>query len=583
MTQVVDLNSFDAAVSFPAFSVGQLAAALGLPDEPYSIVVTDMAGSVLAALTSDDPAHDPNQAHPEDIVETLNAYTTFAITFPKYAFDKSQVDILGNTSTEMLIQVFLGPECIAWGPAIAESGGSGSGSVTLQCAGTEWYFAKRAIDEEKTNLLSYGGFESGDIDTGWNSSGTTLAGASVGDGITATIETDNVFQGTYAARLVGFAPPTGLGLVSEPVNFTAGPIGNRIELTFSFCIEEFVTPALFNAGVMLIAGPVGLDALGIGGVNSVGTQVYRIDETTPRNVEVRESLEVQIPPNQTWRLQVWLFVGSGSTAFDHFFLAPKKRLSTAALTGSATATIDASRIVRLIADHTFSNLHGHNKSNLHIGLNTPDCGVKQARRYEFDDHVPVDQAFSEFLDRDDCFDMSVDLTATTRTLHLWPITDGGQGTDRSADVTLTYGQAPFASYTTGLDGGSAATQIVEFGDGNIREEAWATDTTQIGTTLQDAINAPTGTPFNSLAPLARSAVLLRRKAAEVLEITITREAGGYGPDGTVILHDLLKVGDQITVDIADGWHTYSGVWRIVRRTRHCRTRTMQYTLNRVPV
>lgn len=583
MTQVVDLNSFNAGATFPQLSVGELARALGLPDEPYTIRVVDMAGGLIAALTSEDPT-DPNQAQPEDIVETLNAYMTFAITFPKHAFTKAQVDLLGNTTTEMEIQVLLGDEVIAWGPAIAEGGGSNAEAITLQCAGVDWYFAKRAIDEEKTNLLSFGGFENGDL-AGWNDSGTTLAGAVVGDGCAATIETDNVFQGTYAVRLTAAGPPTGLALVSEPVNFTAGPIGNRIALSFSFCIESFFAPALYNAGVMLIAGPPGADELGVGGVNSVGTQVYRIDETTPRNVEVRESLEVQIPPNQTWRLQVWVFVGALSvTVFDHFFMAPKKRLATAALTGSATATVDVSRIMRMIADHTFSNLHGHNKSNLHIGLDTPDCGIKQARRYEFDEHIPVDQAYAEFLNRDDCVDAAMEYTATTRTWRLFPIADGGQGVDRSGDVTLTYGQAPFASYTTALDGGSTATQIAALGDssGSVREESWHTDTSAIGgTTLQDAISAPPGAPFNSLEPLARSAVLLRRKAAEVIEVVVTREAGGYGPDDTVILHDLLRLGDRLTLAIVDGWHTYDGVWRIVRRTRHSRARTMQYTLNRV--
>lgn len=580
MSQTVDLNTFDVGTSFPQFSFGQFAVALGTPDEAYTIRVTDMLGNVLAELTTDDPT-DRAQAFPGDVVDTLNAPQTFDITFPKYAFTKADVDLLGNATDEMQVQVLLGDEVIAWGPAIGESGGSGSGSVTLQCAGRDWYFPKRAIDEEPVNMLSFGGFENGDF-AGWKTSGS-WHGDTIGDESTATIETDNVFQGTYAARVTTLFATTGLALVSNPATFTSGPIGNFLGLTFSACIELFLSIAGFGAAVILIAGPPGSNGAPQGGVNAKESAIWRIDDTTPTNTEIREALQIFIPPNKTWAAQVVFYSPNGVTVVDHFFLAPLKRLTTAFLVGTQAA-VDVSQIARMIFDHTLSDLHHHGKSNLHIGLVTPDCGVKQHRVYEFVDHTPVDQAFGEFLDRDDCFDYQLLLTATTCTLQLYPVTDGGLGTDYDTDVVLTYKQAPFASYTTNLDGGSAATKIAELGDGSgaVREEGWYTDESQIGgTTLQDTIAAPEGAPFNSLTPLARSAVSLRRKAAEVIEVTITREPGGYVPDDTVILQDLLEVGDRLTLDIADGWHTYDGKWRIVRRARHCRPRTMTYTLNRV--
>lgn len=584
MTITVDLNTLAAGPTFPQLSVGQLGAALGLPDEPYIIRVVDMVGTVIAALTNTDPT-DRNQAQPGDIVETLNTFDTFAITFPKHAFEKTDVDLLGNATTPMEVQILLGGEVLAWGPAIAEQGGSSSESVTLQCAGVEWYFPKRAIDEEPVNIIDRGGFELGTT-AAWRVSGLWHAGhpggGTIGDGTTVTVETDNVFEGIYSARITATAAPTGLAMVSSPVNFTSGPRSVKLVLTFSACIETFISPAVFNAGVVFIAGPPNSDGAPQGGVNAKASAVWRIDNTTPRDIELRQALEIRIPPNKTWAFQVVVFAPNGSTVYDNFFIAAHKKLDTATLSGGPV--VDCSRIVRMIADHTFSDLHHHGKSDLHIGLDTPDCGVKQQRVYEFTDHIPVDQAIGEFVGRDDCFDTSMDYTPTTRTWRLHPVSGGGLGTDYGTDVVLTYGTAPVASYATSLDGGSTATQIAELGDGSgqTREEAWDTDASRIGgTTLQASIAAPAGAPFNSLEPLARSAVALRGNAAEVLEVTITREPGGYGPDPLVILADLLKLGDRVTIAITDGWHTYGGLWRIVRRTRHCRARTMQYTLNRV--
>lgn len=585
MSHTVDLNTLDASPVFPAPSFGTIGTPDGTPDEPYVIRVVDMTGALITELATTDPLL--SVTHPEDIVETLNGYETFAVTFPKSAFTKDQVNLLGTDAGPMEIQVLLGGEVLAWGPAIAEQGGSGAGSVTLQCSGVGWYFAKRFIDEEPTNLLSYGGFEHGDF-AGWHTSGSASAGAgggTIGDNVLAEIETDNVFQGTYAARLTAAFSPTGLGLASNVVTVTAGPRTMRLGLTFSAEIELFLATALYNAGVILIAGPPGGDGRPQGGVNAKSVDVWRLDASTARHVELREELEVKIPANKTWAVQVWVFAPAGIVVYDHFFLAPHKKLDTYGYSGAPSAAIDCARIVRMIFDHTLSDLHHHGKSDLHIGYSTPDCGLRQARQYDFADHIPVDQAIGEFLNRDDCFDLGWVYTPTTRTAVLYPLNAGGQGTDYGTDVVLTYGSAPFSSYTTSLDGGSTATKVVELGDGAgiVREEGWATDEAGIGgTTLQDAVAAPSGSPFNSLEPLARSAVQLRRRPAEVIEVTISREAGGYIPDDTVKLADLLKLGDSLTLDIVDGWHTYAGHWRIVRRTRHCRARTFTYTLNRLP-
>lgn len=553
----------------------------GAPDDPYVIRVVNKAGGILAELTDTDLTNRA-QAYPGDIVETLNSYETFEVHFPKHAFTKDDVDILGRPGgPAMEVQVLLGGEVLAWGPAIAQQGSSDDETITLQCAGVGWYFPKRAIDEERVNLLSYGGFEHGDFQ-GWRTTGS-WAGTALGDGVAPEIQTDLVFQGSYALRGTAAFSPTGLGVVSNPISFTAGPRGNRLGLTFSACVELFLGPALFEAAVLLVAGPAGSNGAPQGGVNAKASAVWRIDESTPRGVEIREDLEIKIPANKTWAVQVVLFFPTGITTYDHFFLAPKKKLDSSTISGSNAAGADCSRIVRMIADHTFSDLHHHGKSDLKIGLATPDCGVRQSRVYSFDEHIPVDQAIGEFLDRDDCFDARIEYTQTTRTLRLYPIADGGIGTDYDTDVLLTYGEAPFAHYETSVDGGAVANKVVALGDGsgNVREEAWYTDEDGIGgTTLQASFPAPNGARFNSLTPLARSYVLMRGRPAEALEVTITREPGGYGPDPEVILHDLLELGDTLTLAIDNGWDQFAGRWRIIRKARRTRLRTMTYTLNR---
>lgn len=554
---------------------------IGQPDDPYIIRCVNKGGTIIAELAAGDPAIDV--AFPGDIVDTLNGYETFEVRFPKHAFTKDDVDILGRPGgPSMEVQVMLGGEVLAWGPAIAQQGASDDETITLQCSGVGWYLSKRQIDEEPVNLLSYGGFENGDFQ-GWRTTGS-WAGTALGDGVDVEIQTDLVFQGTYALRGTAAFSPTGLGVVSNPVNVTAGPRRLKLGLTFSACVELFLSPALFEGAVLLVAGPPGSNGAPQGGVNAKASDIFRIDESTGTGVEIREELEVTIPAGKTWAVQVVLFFPAGITTYDHFFLAPKKKLDSATISGANAAGADCSRIVRMIADHTFSDLHHHGKSDLHIALATPDCGVRQSRLYTFEEHIPVDQAIGEFLERDDCFDARFEYTTTTRTLRLYPISAGGLGTDYSATVTLRYGDPPVAHYDTSIDGGAVQNQVTALGDGsgNVREEAWFTDEDRIGgTTLQGTVSAANGARFNSLSPLARSTVLMRGAPAEVLEITITREPGGVAGDPTAIIHDFIGIGDHVTVDIDNGWDQYSGVWRVVRRARRTRSRTMVLTLNKV--
>lgn len=577
MSHSVTLDPFDAAPSFPALAVGQTGISSGAPDEPYTIRVVDMEGTLIAELTTLDE-EDRNQAFPEDIIETLNAPLEFAITFPKWAFTRADVDILGTPDTPMEIQVLLGNEVIAWGPAIGQQGGGGT--VTLQCAGVDWYFTKRALDENEENLIRYGGFEHGDFE-GWRTSGP-YGDQTIGDAdITATVETDLVFQGSYAARIeTSSTPDNDLAIVSNPAYFTAGDYPVRVALNFTVFLETFIHAAHFYRGVVLVGGPPGANGGVQGGINAKGRAVWRLDVSTPRRVELHQSLVLRIPPRKTWAFQVLVYGPHGSVVYDNFFLKPHRVLDTN--NEGFGKPIDVARIVRTLLMHTTTTRHA--KSPLHIVADVPLTGVKLTRRYSFQDHLYLDQMLAEFTSRDDCFEYQMQYTPTTRTFKAFPIADGGMGRDLTADVTLTLGDAWIVDYNPTNDGGAIATSVAALGEGDItREEAWAEDATQIGgTTLQATVMGLPGSDVNTLEATAREGIALRRSPPRIIEITLNGNAGGYGPDSSVILRDFLRLGDRFMLDIPDGWHTYNGTWRIVRRTRHCRARTATITLNEVP-
>lgn len=565
-----------ATPTFPHPSAGSGGAFTGAPAEPYSVRVVDMDGVVLIDLPL---------AFPGDITETLNGYDEFDISFPKGSvaaptYARTDIEVLGRDTGPMEVQILLGTKVIAWGPAISPEGGSSSGTVTLHCAGVDWYFAKRNLDEKPVNLLSNADFE--DDFTDWSSQA----------GVTADIETDRVIDGTKAARLTQ-AADNGLGLASVPFNYTTGRNAEVLTYVVSFILEEYLGPAAFKLGIILEAGPPG--GAVVGGVNTVHAATYNIDETTDRGVEVRTSLSIRIPPNVTWAVKVTLFGPKGSIVWDAGFLQAERAFSTLGITGpdAAVPDVDVSTIVRLIATQALTA--GNGKSDLRIGLDLPTVGVRLARLYPHADHIPVDQALAEFVGRDDCFDYGIVYTDTTRTLRIWPIADGpalgaGRGTNRAGDITLGYGSPPAAglkvvdSFVPNMDGGGTVTQAAALGDGSggAREERWYSDASQIGgTVLQGVFQAPANGKLNSLLPLARATIAQQNTPPKALEVTIDRAPITVGGDDGVILQDLLELGDIVNVDIVDGYWVFHGGWRIVQRVRHCRARTMTYTLNRV--
>jgi hypothetical protein len=179
------------------------------------------------------------------------------------------------------------------------------------------------------------------------------------------------------------------------------------------------------------------------------------------------------------------------------------------------------------------------------------------RQYQYAEHINFGDAVSEFVQRDDGFDISVEITPTTRsfTTHT-----PHKGTDRTATVTLEDGEGGnLSDFRWSRDGAGAitrATSIGPEGDGPDREEGEYVDTSSLGgLVLQEARVAAPDASINSLIPTARDRVKKRKKPPLLLECDILPDAG---------LTHLLKVGDRVTLNIDDGYFSASGRHRIVQ-------------------
>jgi len=154
-------------------------------------------------------------------------------------------------------------------------------------------------------------------------------------------------------------------------------------------------------------------------------------------------------------------------------------------------------------------------------------------------------------------------TATTRTFTLHP---GGQGSDLSGSVTLTYGDN-VADYAWSPDGAGTVTRatVLGEGDGPDREEGDYTDVAGIGgLVLQEVRQAPQKARTYSLAPMATDIVNQRRVPPVELSL--------HCSDRTLI--DTLDIGDTVAVAINEGYVQVAGDYRIVRWELDCETDTL---------
>lgn len=528
----------NAAPTLIAPGVGQPTTPTGATVPAFVVRMVNPSGLSPTALPS---------AQPEDITWTLNAPTEATLTFPKSLYTETQIPTLATPAQARELQIYYDDDLLFFGPMIQPDAAGSSGAVTLHAADPMWLMNRRNIDGPRDNLLTNGSFESGF--TGWTkvgsfTSATTSSRKALGSN-SAQFDDINVNADDFYYQQV-VVPPNGVGTL---LTVSAWRLATTVTGTSAL-------------------GSRGLFVQGIQGGVVKDYNYVAIDEADPfLGVWHQDTCTIWIPPNQTWTIEVRVYAMTGTIFWDAVSLVAMDSIGSTSITGSATSEADIAAITRLLVAHIQDAAYG--KSNLLVGHNTPNNGVKLFRQYQFADHVDFASALSEFIGRDDGFDVSLEITPTTRTFTTHT---PKKGTDRSGSVTLTYG-GNVADYRWSRSGAGCITRATMLGSGSgpSNDEGEIADASQVGgLILQEVRQAPPETQINSLLPLATERINQRRIPPLVLELDVLPSAN--------LIHT-LKVGDWVSVAVDDGYVQASGKHRIVKMTLHCRTRVLTVFVN----
>lgn len=515
MSQTIEFLPLN-LLSFLPISIGQpTVAASVVSDQPnFVIKLVRMTGGVIATLSS---------AQVENIEWTLNTPDSATFYYAKNSIGPDIAEVLGNEDGVVEVQIYHDGDLMFWGPIIQDDAAGSKGEIRCTAAGVDWYLLRRFIDGPITSYLQNGDFETGDL-TNWSES----------TGVSTSIETDKKITGTYSVRLSGSDNESHIHQFF--VN-RANPVGLALVVSGWFYIEGFGSdgPAVDGRGLYIGATHPGEDLI---------DNWFVIEEATTRGKWQKATTQISIPPNQSWSCEVRCYTSAGGNVWwDDVKAVPYYSLSTPAPLGSEH---DIAKVMSLIVG--FLQRTDFDKSTLRLGTRCENTGITLAKSYQFVDHVQFDQAISEYIDRDDGIDYSVDLTPTTRVFHSYA---GKRGTDRSGSITLKYtagdhSQTNCADYRRTRSGGGTITSQTVIGDDNgpDREQGQATDASAIGgLILQDVHQASQGAEIGALEPIAAERLERYRHIPKIIEMDVL--------PSTNLAHT-LKVGDVVHVLIDDG-------------------------------
>lgn len=522
--------------------VAVVAAGFGLATTPdpitgagYVVKVVDNTGAVLATLTN---------ASVDQITWELNAEGGASFVSPKADPLTAEVSLLGRE-----IQIYRDDDLLHWGVPVRASSAGSQGPVRFDTKGLWWYFRRRFFGSaNRTNMIANPSFE--DDLAGWNVSDASLTATAVTGPPTPVL-------GSKTARLVTAAKGQNNYLSRQWSYRTNFPPGQYVTLTGWVWIDNagWVGPAYEGRGLML--------------VRRVGGEIVRwtfapIDDATPRGRWVRLETAFTVTPFEDGTLEARLYSPGGTVRWD---------ATQAVLMESTSANWpdgnDQAELARRIVSYAQT---GRGKSDLNIGTNTPETGVSFFRAWQHAEHAEIAETIEdEFVQVDDGFDISIEVTPKTRTFTThYP----RKGSDKSGTLTLAT-STNVADYRYDLDALATATSVIVLGDGDgpDREEGEAVDTSILdGLVLEDVLNAPSGTEVTRLAPIADEELATRKRVLEVLEV-VAHE--GNSDD---LIHG-LEVGDIVRATIDDGFVQVDAKYRVVRKTLNARSDTVTLTLN----
>lgn len=511
-----------------------------IPPAPATVKIVDRAGAVIRTLVEANAYGDVEDLDPlQDAIRW---------DFPKK--DPPGAGAGQGAAVEILkreVQVWDGATLLGWGVILEGETDSKSGKVDMTSPGLAWYLSRRYIDRPRVNYVVNPSFES-DL-TGWTAFG----------GAVPTIVTTPRRLGAKALKLVNTVTGADAG-IRTTFSITGLPgIGVNVYVATHYLLETFLGEAIGNLSLRLVAREAGVEKGRTEQILGDGNELASIDGW------LREEPPgpLWVPPGVTYDFTLDLMAPNGTIYFDANQAVIPESLSD--------YDVDLATVVGLITVDVQNATH---KSNLNIATATPAVGVTipvYAKQYT--EHTPALVALNEISERDDGPDWWIDYTATTRTMRTsFP----RRGTDRTGagGVTLTY-PGNVASYDPYRKTGSTVENHITYygeGDGPDREEGYAIDTAPMGgLVLQGVYQAGPGTTVDMLEPLARGRLAAKKNLGQFVTVRTK-------PDAT--LFGLLRAGDRVNLVINDGWAQASGPWRITRRERFYRSKTMLLTMTK---
>jgi hypothetical protein len=450
-----------------------------------------------------------------------------------------------------------------WGPIVRPQ--AGLHETTWQCAGLLWYFEHRFMGRaDRTNVLLNGDFEAGEDD--WTFVGVTHSiddpGAPFDGTQSLELEGGAVDHNTYATQTWahgGVTPP------GWPGDYMTGSAWVYVPAA------DYLGGAREDRGLLLIH----YDASG----NVVDARTAIIDDDTVKdewipleagvaNVKAGETVEVRLyPPHGVAFFDLVTLTFMESLPFGGYLSSDPPADFTDIMTG----------IVNYAQDRApFDFDHGKSDLNIVTAGDPTGDGLKIA--YQFAEHRNVLDAIMEYV-RQGVADISIEVTATTRTFTVWPkSTDSrtpklGKGATYGTTLELDVNVADF-TWSWDLEQAASSVVLLGPGDGPDRPEGGATDTSLLGGafTMEIVEQAADDITVGHLDERADERLKVAARP-EILEVTTLPGAGVIGN---------LAVGDTVTVIIDHGWVDINAVYRAVRIEADLLKDQATISLNAVP-
>lgn len=494
----------------------------------YSLKVVDMQGDVLCELT---------EASIGTSTRALNGRGGIDFTLPKLSPEVALVQQFSE------VQLWRGGHLVpgGWYVVVDPAIDVDAHAVGFQCSGLSYYFERRIIGGDRPELLLNGGFEQNARfwNFGWSPNGSsgrapdhliTRDACEGGRALRIYGDSDNHRQFGYRGVTVTNSHPT------EPL---------WIDVQAQCRVDDYDGPS--KDGFFLYA-----DVRPSEGSSTILHNDYTsMDETTPRDVWMPQSVRVKIKPASTAWVQVRLYPPHGSASFD--------QVSIKADTAMTIRKRDPWQAMQELVEEAQNVAHG--KSDLNIGSWGSWSGFKIDRTYQWKDRTRVSEAMDEIVRSRNGPDANMEVGARIRRLTVAPKQGARIGYpkpvfalgDRAGDVRIL-------NYSAGVLGDEVATTAIvqsSWSGGGGMTEVVVSSPRADGLVLEKLYQAEQDIPTSTLLEQGQTAVKYGR--ADVITQVVM-----HPDDTTTLMQQGITIGAVVTLDIHDGQVDVRADYRIIQ-------------------